>query len=208
MQRKGISIDEVLDLFAIRILVEEDIDCYKVLGFIHLEFKPLISRFKDYVATPKENGYQTIHTTVFYNSKIYEIQIRSFEMDRVAEFGIAAHWKYKTGAKNTTNLNWLKSLEFSNENIEEFYQETKDNLYTQEMIVYSPKGEVFTLPVGSTAYDFAFAVHSNIGKKAIGCYINKIKKLFSRYENSFLSIILIKNSLYHFFYYQKNSSLC
>ncbi len=176
MQRKGISIDEVLDLFAIRILVEEDIDCYKVLGYIHLEFKPLISRFKDYVATPKENGYQTIHTTVFYNSKIYEIQIRSFEMNKIAEFGIAAHWKYKTGAKNTTNLNWLKSLEFSNENVEEFYQETKDNLYTQEMIVYSPKGEVFTLPVGSTAYDFAFAVHTNIGKKAIGCFINKIKK--------------------------------
>ena len=176
MQRKGISIDEVLDLFAIRILVEEDIDCYKVLGYMHLEFKPLISRFKDYVATPKENGYQTIHTTVFYNSKIYEIQIRSFEMNKIAEFGIAAHWKYKTGAKNTTNLNWLKSLEFSNENIEEFYQETKDNLYTQEMIVYSPKGEIFTLPVGSTAYDFAFAVHTNIGKKAVSCYINKIKK--------------------------------
>ena len=176
MQRKGISIDEVLDLFAIRILVEDDIDCYKVLGYIHLEFKPLISRFKDYVATPKENGYQTIHTTVFYNSKIYEIQIRSFEMNKIAEFGIAAHWKYKTGAKNTTNLNWLKSLEFSNENIEEFYQETKDNLYVEEMIIYSPKGEIFTLPVGSTAYDFAFAVHTNIGKKAIGCYINKIKK--------------------------------
>ncbi|CAM3541490.1 RelA/SpoT family protein [Arcobacter aquimarinus] len=176
MQRKGISIDEVLDLFAIRILVENDIDCYKVLGFIHLEFKPLISRFKDYVATPKENGYQTIHTTVFYNSKIYEIQIRSFEMNKIAEYGIAAHWMYKSGVKNTTNLNWLKSLEFSNENIEEFYQETKDNLYTQEIIVYSPKGEVFTLPVGSTAYDFAFAVHSNVGKKAIACYINKIKK--------------------------------
>jgi GTP pyrophosphokinase len=176
MQRKGISIDEVLDLFAIRILVEDDIDCYKVLGYIHLEFKPLISRFKDYVATPKENGYQTIHTTVFYNSKIYEIQIRSFEMNKIAEFGIAAHWKYKTGAKNTTNLNWLKSLEFSNENIEEFYQETKDNLYVEEMIIYSPKGEIFTLPVGSTAYDFAFAVHTNIGKKAIGCFINKIKK--------------------------------
>ena len=176
MQRKGISIDEVLDLFAIRVLVEEDIDCYKVLGFIHLEYKPLISRFKDYVATPKENGYQTIHTTVFYNSKIYEIQIRSFEMNKVAEFGIAAHWKYKTGAKNTTNLNWLKSLEFSNENVEEFYQETKDNLYYEEIIVYSPKGEIFNLPVGSTAYDFAYAVHSDIGKKAINCYINKIKK--------------------------------
>jgi GTP diphosphokinase / guanosine-3',5'-bis(diphosphate) 3'-diphosphatase len=176
MQRKGISIEEVLDLFAIRILVEDDIDCYKVLGYMHLEFKPLISRFKDYVATPKENGYQTIHTTVFYNSKIYEIQIRSFEMNKIAEFGIAAHWKYKTGAKNTTNLNWLKSLEFSNENVEEFYQDAKDNLYTQEMIVYSPKGEVFTLPVGATAYDFAFAVHTNIGKRAVSCYINKIKK--------------------------------
>ena len=176
MQRKGISIDEVLDLFAIRILVENDIDCYKVLGFIHLEFKPLISRFKDYVATPKENGYQTIHTTVFYNSKIYEIQIRSFEMNKIAEFGIAAHWKYKSGAKNTTTLNWLKSLEFSNENIEEFYEETKDNLHHEEIIVYSPKGEVFMLPVGSTAYDFAFAVHTNIGKKAISCNINKIKK--------------------------------
>jgi len=196
MQRKGISIDEVLDLFAIRILVEEDIDCYKVLGFIHLEFKPLISRFKDYVATPKENGYQTIHTTVFYNSKIYEIHIRSFEMDRVAEFGIAAHWKYKTGAKNTTNLNWLKSLEFSNENIEEFYQETKDNLYTQEMIVYSPKGEVFTLPVGSTAYDFAFAVHSNIGKKAIGCYINKIKKpLLTELKSTDIVLIELGNEV-------------
>ena len=176
MQRKGISIDEVLDLFAIRILVENDIDCYKVLGFMHLEFKPLISRFKDYVATPKENGYQTIHTTVFYNSKIYEIQIRSFEMNKIAEFGIAAHWKYKSGAKNTTNLNWLKSLEFSNENIEEFYEETKDNLHHEEIIVYSPKGEVYMLPVGSTAYDFAFAVHTNIGKKAISCNINKIKK--------------------------------
>jgi GTP diphosphokinase / guanosine-3',5'-bis(diphosphate) 3'-diphosphatase len=196
MQRKGISIDEVLDLFAIRILVEEDIDCYKVLGFMHLEFKPLISRFKDYIATPKENGYQTIHTTIFYNSKIYEIQIRSFEMNKIAEFGIAAHWKYKTGAKNTTNLNWLKSLEFSNENVEEFYQETKDNLYTEEMIIYSPKGEVFTLPVGSTAYDFAFAVHTNVGKKAIGCFINKIKKpLLTELKSTDIVLIELSNEI-------------
>jgi GTP pyrophosphokinase len=176
MQRKGILIEEVLDLFAIRILVEKDIDCYNILGLIHLEYKPLISRFKDYVATPKENGYQTIHTTVFYNSKIYEIQLRSFEMNEVAEFGIAAHWKYKSGAKQTTNLNWLKSLEFSNDNVAEFYQETKDNLYTEEIVVYSPKGEIFNLPLGATAYDFAFAVHTDIGTRASGCYINKIKK--------------------------------
>lgn len=176
MQRKGITIEEVLDLFAIRILVENDIDCYKALGHIHLEFKPLVSRFKDYVATPKENGYQTIHTTVFYNSKIYEIQIRSFDMHNVAEYGIAAHWQYKSGAKHTTNLNWLKSLEFSNDNIEEFYNDAKENLYNDEIIVYSPKGEVFILPIGSTAYDYAFAIHTNVGKKAVSCYINKIKK--------------------------------
>ena len=176
MQRKGISIEEVLDLFAIRILVDDEIDCYKVLGAIHIEYKPLITRFKDYIATPKENGYQTIHTTVFYNSKIYEIQIRSFEMDKVAEFGIAAHWKYKAGAKHTTNLNWLKSLEFSNENVEEFYQETKENLYVEEIVVYSPKGEIYNLPTGSTAYDFAFAVHTDVGKNAVSCVINKMKK--------------------------------
>src|SRR5574344_278717 len=179
MQRKGITIEEVLDLFAIRILVPSDIDCYKALGHIHLEFKPLVSRFKDYIATPKENGYKTIHTTVFYNSKIYEIQIRSFDMNSVAEYGIAAHWAYKNGEKNSSsssNLNWLKSLEFSNDNIEEFYNETKENLFNDEILVYSPKGEVFILPMGSTAYDYAFAVHTNVGKKAISCYINKIKK--------------------------------
>ena len=176
MQRKGISIEEVLDLFAIRILVDDEIDCYNVLGCIHIEYKPLITRFKDYIATPKENGYQTIHTTVFYNSKIYEIQIRSFEMDKVAEFGIAAHWKYKSGVKHTTKLNWLKSLEFSNENVEEFYQETKEKLYVEEIVVYSPKGKIYNLPTGSTAYDFAFAVHTDVGKNAISCVINKINK--------------------------------
>jgi len=176
MQRKGVSIDEVLDLLAIRILVTDDIDCYKVLGFLHLEYKPLISRFKDYVSTPKENGYQTIHTTVFYNSKIYEVQIRTFEMNKIAEYGIAAHWMYKSGAKQQPNLNWLKSLEYSNDNIEEFYADTKEDLYSEEIVVYSPHGDTFNLPRGSTAYDFAYAVHTDVGKNAIECYINKVKK--------------------------------
>lgn len=176
MQRKGITIDEVLDLFAIRIIVENDIDCYKVLGYIHLQYSPLLSRFKDYIATPKENGYRTIHTTIFHNSKIYEIQIRTSEMHNIAEFGIAAHWKYKSGEKSTTSLNWLKSLEFSNTNVEEFYEEAKDSLYAEDIVVYSPKGEIFDLPVGATALDFAYAVHTDIGKKATSCYINKIKK--------------------------------
>ncbi len=191
MQRKGVNIDEILDLLAIRILVEEDIDCYKVLGFLHLEYKPLISRFKDYVSTPKENGYQTIHTTVFYNSKIYEVQIRTFEMHNVAEYGVAAHWKYKSGAKQQPNLNWLKSLEYSNDNVEEFYADTKEDLYSEEIVVYSPQGDTFNLPRGSTAYDFAYAVHTDVGKNAIECYINKIKKpLLTELHSS--DIVVIK----------------
>lgn len=176
LQRKGVTIDEVLDLLAIRILVPDEIDCYKVLGHLHLAYKPLISRFKDYVSTPKENGYRTIHTTVFYNSKIYEVQIRTFEMHKIAEYGIAAHWKYKSGEKNGPNLNWLNSLEFSNENIEEFYAEAKDDLYSEEIVVYSPQGDTFNLPRGATAYDFAYAVHTDVGKNAMECFINKIKK--------------------------------
>ncbi|PHO09018.1 bifunctional (p)ppGpp synthase/hydrolase [Malaciobacter canalis] len=195
MQRKGVSIDEVLDLLAIRVLVPEEIDCYKVLGHLHLAYKPLISRFKDYVSTPKENGYRTIHTTVFYNSKIYEIQIRSFEMHKIAEYGIAAHWKYKSGAQNGPNLNWLKSLEFSNENVEEFYADTKDDLYSEEIVVYSPHGDTFNLPRGSTAYDFAYAVHTDVGKYAFECFINKIKKpLLTELKSS--DIVAIKTTDY------------
>ncbi|WP_428025971.1 RelA/SpoT family protein [Arcobacter sp.] len=176
MQRKGVTIDEVLDLMAIRILVEKEIDCYKVLGHIHLEYKPLISRFKDYVATPKENGYQTIHSTVFYNSKIHEVQIRTYDMHKVAEFGIAAHWKYKSGMKHSPNLNWLKSLEYSNENIEEFYSEAKEDLYSEDMVIYSPRGDTFTLPRNATAYDYAYMIHTDVGNRAVDCFINKVRK--------------------------------
>lgn len=178
MQRKGVNIDEVLDLLAIRILVKSDIDCYKILGFIHLEYKPLIARFKDYISTPKENGYQTLHTTVFHNSKIYEVQIRTFDMHKVAEYGVAAHWKYKNGnkAQATPNMNWLHSLEFSNENVEEFYHDAKLDLFSEDIVVYSPKGDTFTMPRGSTAFDYAYQIHSDVGNRAVECYINKVKK--------------------------------
>lgn len=178
MHRKGITIDEVLDLFAIRVIVESEVDCYRVLGIIHLNFKPLIARFKDYVAIPKENGYKTIHTTVFDDSKIYEVQIRTKEMHKVAEYGIAAHWIYKSGIKNSPNLDWLKSLAYSNENenIEEFYSYAKETLFSEDIVVYSPKGDVFTMPRGSVALDYAYAVHSDVGSKAIEAYINNIKK--------------------------------
>ena len=178
MQRKGVNIDEILDLLAIRVLVNNEIDCYKVLGFFHLKYKPLIARFKDYVSTPKENGYQTIHTTVFHNSKIYEIQIRTFDMHKVAEYGVAAHWKYKNSGKfqATPNLTWLHSLEFSNDNIEEFYHDAKEDLFSEDIVVYSPKGDTFTMPRGSTAFDFAYQIHSDVGNRAVECYINKVKK--------------------------------
>ncbi len=178
IQRKGIAIDEVLDLLAIRIITDTPLECYNVLGHIHTTYMPLISRFKDYIAIPKENGYQTIHTTVFHNTKIFEIQIRTRDMDKIAEFGVAAHWKYKNGHTHLKepNLNWLHTLEMDNENIEEFYDETKKELFYEEIIVYSPKGELFKMPRGSCAYDFAYMIHTDLGNKAIDCFINKVRK--------------------------------
>ena len=178
IQRKGITIDEVLDLFAIRIITNTSLECYEVLGYMHTSYMPLISRFKDYIAIPKENGYQTIHTTVFHNTKIFEIQIRTKDMDKIAEFGVAAHWKYKNGQNNLKepNLNWLHTLEMDNDNIEEFYDETKKELFYEEIIVYSPKGELFKLPRGSCAYDFAYLIHTDLGNRAVDCFINKVRK--------------------------------
>ncbi len=179
MQRKGAHIDEVLDLMAIRIVVDKPIDCYRVLGLLHTNSKPLISRFKDYVALPKENGYQTIHTTVFNHAKIYEIQIRTFDMHKVAELGVAAHWKYKDHSETSflkPSLNWLQGLSISDKTDEQFYDDAREELYTDEIVAYSPRGDIYTMPRGSTAYDFAYFVHSDIGNKAKGCTINEISK--------------------------------
>jgi len=178
IQRKGINIDEVLDLFAIRIITDNKLDCYRILGLMHTKYRPLISRFKDYIAIPKENGYQTIHTTVFNDAKIFEIQIRTKDMHKVAEYGVAAHWKYKDGNSDAKepNLNWLHTLEMDNENIEEFYDDTKQELFSEEIIVYSPSGDIFTLQRGSTAYDFAYMIHTDLGNKAVDAFINTINK--------------------------------
>ena len=177
MQRKGIGVDEILDLIAIRILVKEDIDCYKVLGTLHLNYKPIISRFKDYITLPKENGYATIHTTLFNDDGIVEAQIRTFEMHRTAEFGIAAHWRYKEGRehKNRVNLDWLESLQYQNNSIEEFYSLAKGDLFVDDIVVFSPDGDTYTLPRKSVALDFAYAIHSEVGDKAIFALVNKRK---------------------------------
>jgi len=174
MQRKGISIDEVLDLLAIRIIVKNPLDCYKVLGLMHLHFKPLSSRFKDYLAIAKDNGYQTLHTTVFDNTSIFEVQIRTFEMHETAELGVAAHWKYKN-SHQSINLEWMQNLQVQGDSVEEFYELVKNDLYSEDILIFSPNGDPFTLPRGAVALDFAYAIHSEVGNSATGCLINKTK---------------------------------
>ena len=182
-QRKGVSIEEVLDLLGVRITVESVADCYKVLGLLHVHFNPLISRFKDYIALPKQNGYRTIHTTLFDSKAIIEAQIRTFEMHKMAEFGIAAHWKYKLGGNSTVpDMSWISSIslqdakEIGDDYSEiELYEYAKDSLYVEDIAIYSPKGEIFTLPRGSTALDFAYEIHSEVGLKASDAYVNRIK---------------------------------
>lgn len=184
MQRKGISIDEILDLLAVRILVKKPIDCYRVLGLVHLNFQPLSSRFKDYIAIPKENGYQTLHTSVFDSTAIFEVQIRTYEMHKTAELGVAAHWKYKSGGNNPISLDWLHNLQYQNESVEAFYELIKNDLFSDDISVFSPKGKSFTLPRGAVALDFAYAVHTQIGDSAEGCLINKEKaSLLSELHN-------------------------
>ncbi|RDU70640.1 bifunctional (p)ppGpp synthetase/guanosine-3',5'-bis(diphosphate) 3'-pyrophosphohydrolase [Helicobacter aurati] len=171
MQRKGISIDEMLDLLAIRIIVKTSLDCYRALGIVHLNFKPIPSRLKDYIALPKENGYQTIHTTVFDEGAVFEVQLRTFDMHKSAEFGVAAHWKYKSGGI-APNTEWLKNMQYGDNTIEEFYELAKNDLYSEDIVVFSPKGKTFNLPVGSVVLDFAYAVHSGLGDKAKTAYVN------------------------------------
>ncbi len=175
MQRKGISVEEVLDLVAVRVLVETPLECYRVLGILHQHFNPLIARFKDYVAIPKENGYQTIHTTLFDDTAIIESQIRTFDMHKTAEYGVAAHWKYKSSGINPS-LDWLNNLKVQNdqtqESIEEFYEYAKGNLYSEDIVVFSPKGDIFTLSRGSIVLDYAYEIHTEVGVRAKEAYVN------------------------------------
>ncbi len=198
MQRKGISIDEILDLLAIRILVPEPVGCYRALGVLHLNFKPLIARFKDYVALPKENGYQTLHTTVFDDTSIIEAQIRTFEMHKTAELGIAAHWKYKLG-DSLINIDWLKNLSYQNASIEEFYELVKNDLYTEDINVFTPAGDQISLPRGATVLDFAYAVHTQVGERASTALVNKQPaSLLSELKNGDLvRIITADTPIYH-----------
>ena len=184
MVNKHKSIEQIFDLTAIRILVNTVKDCYAVLGIVHTIYKPIPGRFKDYIAMPKPNMYQSLHTTVIGSEgKTFEIQIRTFEMHRTAEYGIAAHWKYKSGINGTDSkdmtfenkLTWLRDiLEWQKEAVDatEFMEGFKLDLFSDEIFVFTPKGVVINLPVGATPIDFAYKIHTDIGNKCVGAKVN------------------------------------
>jgi len=179
MTRDDKEFSEIYDLSAIRVLVDSVRDCYGVLGVVHSLWKPMPGRFKDYVAMPKSNGYQSLHTTVItHTGEPIEIQIRTHEMHRVAEFGVAAHWTYKEGGKDASfdqKLSWLRSLlEWQNEvgDAESFLNTVKVDLFQDEVYVFTPRGDVINLPSGSTPVDFAYRIHTEVGHRCIGAKVN------------------------------------
>jgi GTP pyrophosphokinase len=206
MTNKNKSIEQIFDLTAIRILVNSVKDCYEVLGIIHTIYKPIPGRFKDYIAMPKPNMYQSLHTTVIGpQGKTFEIQIRTFEMHRTAEYGIAAHWKYKEGdsgdnkEKNFENkLAWLRDmLEWQKEtsDAEEFIEGFKINLFTDEIFLFTPKGVVIDLPNGSSPIDFAYRIHTDVGNKCVGAKVNgKIVPLDYKLKTGEIVEILTSNN--------------
>ncbi len=203
MKTQGKTFDQIYDLVAVRVIVETIRDCYTILGDIHSIWKPIPGRFKDYIAMPKPNLYQSLHTTVMTNfGQVFEIQIRTYEMNRVAEFGIAAHWKYKEGKGDSDELD--AKLSFIQQVMDvqgelkdslEFVDTLKLNVTSNEIYVFSPKGDVFDLPIGSTCLDFAYRLHSAIGNKCVGAKVNsKIVPLGTELSNGDVIEILTSNN--------------
>ena len=180
MHFKGRAFDEIYDLSAIRVLVESINDCYAVLGVVHTLFKPIPGRFKDYIAMPKPNKYQSLHTTVMDDQgETFEVQIRTYDMHRTAEYGIAAHWKYKEGVNKATsfdeNLTWLRQLLEWQKDVNDpndFMETLKIDFLADEVYVFTPNGDVINLPEGSTPIDFAYRVHTGVGNTCMGAKIN------------------------------------
>jgi GTP pyrophosphokinase len=200
---RGREFNEIYDLVGIRILVDSVRDCYAVLGAIHARWSPVPGRFKDYIAMPKFNLYQSLHTTVIGPSgKAVEIQIRTFDMHARAEFGIAAHWKYKQRGKENGSdpeLLWMKQLhewQQESEDVGDFLETLRYDLRTPEVFVFTPKGSVVALPAGSTPVDFAYAVHTEVGNKCVGAKVNgKLVPLESHLVNGDVVDVLTNKSL-------------
>jgi len=179
MYNQAKSIYEIYDLYAVRVIVDDLVDCYNVLGIVHDMYKPIPGRFKDYISTPKPNMYQSLHTTVIgREGQPFEIQIRTHEMHRVAEYGIAAHWKYKQGIMGDTSLDskleWVRRLLEAQEDTDadEFIRTLKIDMFADEVFVFTPKGDVLNFPAGATPIDFAYAIHSEVGNRMIGAKVN------------------------------------
>ena len=180
MYTQNKSFDQIYDFYALRIIVDTELECYTALGLIHEMFNSMPGRFKDYISTPKPNMYRSLHTTVIGRDGIpFEVQIRTWEMHHVAEYGIAAHWKYKSGATSKEEMDqklaWIASLietEEGTKDSEEFMDALKTDIFQDEVFVFTPKGDVIALPNGANIIDFAYAVHSAIGNKMIGGKIN------------------------------------
>ncbi|MCL2112028.1 MAG: bifunctional (p)ppGpp synthetase/guanosine-3',5'-bis(diphosphate) 3'-pyrophosphohydrolase [Clostridiales bacterium] len=180
MKDQNKSVEEIFDLTAVRIIVETVRDCYTVLGAVHTLWRPMPGRFKDYIAMPKPNMYQSLHTTLVSESGVpFEVQIRTEAMHRVAEYGIAAHWKYKEGIgedQEELKLAWIRqTLEWNRDmnDPREYMEAMRTDLFSNQVFVFTPKGDVIELPTGSTPLDFAFKIHSDIGIKCVGARVNK-----------------------------------
>ena len=174
------SFDEIYDIYAVRIILDTITECYSALGLIHDMYHPLPNRFKDYISTPKPNGYQSLHTTVIGHEGIpFEVQIRTRQMDEQAEYGVAAHWKYKEGIgghdKLDERLAWVRQL-LENQRVSEdsgnLLHDLKSDLLPEEVFAFTPKGDVINLPAGATCIDFAYAIHSAVGNRMVGCKVN------------------------------------
>lgn len=180
MYNQNKSFDEIFDFYALRIIVDTELDCYTALGLIHEMFNSVPGRFKDYISTPKPNMYRSLHTTVIGKYGIpFEVQIRTWEMHHIAEYGVAAHWKYKSGERSKEEidkkLEWISKLletEDETRDPEEFMQALKIDIFHDETFVFTPKGDVMALPQGATVIDFAYSIHSAVGHKMIGAKIN------------------------------------
>ena len=179
-EEQGKDFDDIHDLFALRVLVNSKVDCYTTLSIVHELWHPLSGQFDDYIANPKENMYQSLHTTVMgLNGMPLEVQIRTHEMHRLAEFGIASHWTYKEGKQSNekyeTKINWLRQLidvQKGSSGPEEFLENIKTDIFQDQVYVYTPKGDIFELPVGSTPIDLAYRIHTEIGHRCIGAKVN------------------------------------
>ncbi len=196
MQTQNKTMDELYDIYAFRVIVDSIPDCYNVLGHIHDLFNLVPGRFKDYISTPKPNMYQSLHTTVIGKQGIpFEVQIRTWEMHQTAEYGIAAHWKYKqqSGGGSEKDFEWVRRLLESQQDsdAEEFVQSLKIDMFDDEVFVYTPKGRIVSLPSGSTPIDFAYAIHSGVGNSMVGAKVNhRIANIDSKLKNGDIVEIL------------------